>query len=343
MAPLLSLLTIGHRGRAQTRSGMGNRLGRAGRVDDSPGEQRRGAETPADSSSSPQLQQRPPQQQQSVVDPPTADGREEMASSWQQQQKELHQQQRELEQQQQRRLREQLAAARAGGGAPVPPSTPSPRQPPSPAGVRIVEAKADVWKPPGAVARAPPQQPSPQFQKKHVQFQAVPSFPSQEPYRPQPSPSPKPYRPPQAQYEPQPQWYSTTPAQASPRSQAHLPQQQQHSPLVQVTVQQQQQPTMMITTTPTSIPTASGAPSPRRVPLDVVPQPSGQRVWSEEPICEYVEPGGPSLAQQIAQQSQDYVDEKELEYRLAIQQLQSECSFACLLLVRQGCRCRGEW
>ncbi|XP_049266951.1 muscle-specific protein 300 kDa isoform X1 [Rhipicephalus sanguineus] len=324
---------------------MGNRQGRgAGRVGESPGKEGAGRAPEApDSSSLPQPPQPQPQQQQSVVENPAADGHgeDDMASSWQQQQKELHQQQRELEQQQQRRLQEQLAAARSASAVPPTPpqrpasSTPSPRQPPSPAGVRVIEVKADVWKPPGPAGTTwtPPQhqQPSPQFHK-HVQFQTPPypgghdGSPTMHRPQPSPSPSPKPYRPPtgvaagasQVHYD-QP-WSSTPPPQrqqqASPRSQ----------PSPRLGVQQQQHPVQLtILTTPNvTTSTGGGAPSPRRVPLDVVPHPSGQRVWSEEPICEYVEPGGPSLAQQIAQQSQDYVDEKELEYRLAIQQLQNE-------------------
>lgn len=85
----------------------------------------------------------------------------------------------------------------------------------------------------------------------------------------------------------------------------------------------------MTTTTMTTSTTTT-----KRVPLDVIPQPSGQRVWSELPVSEYREPGAPSTAQVIAAQSQDYVDEKELEYKMAIQQLQGELKARrCLLII----------
>lgn len=49
------------------------------------------------------------------------------------------------------------------------------------------------------------------------------------------------------------------------------------------------------------------------------------------------ESSGPSTAEIIANQSQDYVDEKLAEYQATIQQLQSECCiFSIIFLLQQN-------
>ncbi|KAG0419333.1 hypothetical protein HPB47_004193 [Ixodes persulcatus] len=222
----------------------------------------------------------------------------EMAS-WQKQQKELHQQQRDLEQQQQRRLQQQLASTHvlrqsSTEGVPVPNQVHVPPAATTP----------NVWSPRGA----PPQSAANVSRDTRHQHP-----PSKAPPPVHPRPARLQVQTAQPVMQPPPQMQQTSPQmqrhmQPSPKMPSS-PQMQRMQPMQQ---QQPNQPTQTMTTVTTT----------RRVPLDVVPQPSGQRVWTEQPVSEYQDPGGPSTAQVIAAQSQDYVDEKELEYRMAIQQLQ---------------------
>ncbi|XP_042144529.1 alpha-actinin-1 [Ixodes scapularis] len=224
----------------------------------------------------------------------------EMAS-WQKQQKELHQQQRDLEQQQQRRLQQQLASTHvlrqsSTDGVPVPNQVHVPPAATTP----------NVWSPRGA----PPQSAANVSRDTRHQHP-----PSKAPPPVHPRPARVPVQTAQPVMQPPPQMQQTSPQvqrhmQPSPKMPSS-PQMQRMQPMQQ---QQPNQPTQTMTTVTTT----------RRVPLDVVPQPSGQRVWTEQPVSEYQDPGAPSTAQVIAAQSQDYVDEKELEYRMAIQQLQDE-------------------
>lgn len=63
------------------------------------------------------------------------------------------------------------------------------------------------------------------------------------------------------------------------------------------------------------------------VPLE----PPGPIAVDDEP-----EDDGPSTAEIIASQSQDYVDEKLAEYQATIQQLQGKCNTQILLLTRNS-------